>query len=281
MKAKQLFLLVLVTFGTSFQLLAQNTLLFKISHPKQIHESYVLGTMHMICEEEFAIPQKVSNALSHTKQLYLEMNAEDPSEQAELAKIMAQAKPISSVLEKEQIKKLDSILQPILGFPVATLDQYGLMMLYNYAIMSSMPCQKFKSYETELLALAKNDKKEVKTFETAVQQMTVLNQTYSDQELYNLLLDIHSYKADFNQATKHYLKEELEACVNLIASDRYMSKKAIEIMVTNRNKNWVEQLQQILPKEATFIAVGAAHLTGKKGVLHLLKKKGYKITPVL
>ena len=36
----------------------------------------------------------------------------------------------------------------------------------------------------------------------------------------------------------------------------------------------------ILPEKTLLIAVGAAHLPGDQGLINLLKKKGYELTPV-
>lgn len=36
-------------------------------------------------------------------------------------------------------------------------------------------------------------------------------------------------------------------------------------------------IEDLIKKQATFVAVGAAHLGGEKGVLNLLKSKGYSV----
>ena len=37
--------------------------------------------------------------------------------------------------------------------------------------------------------------------------------------------------------------------------------------------------EKYLKEHSVFIAVGAAHLPGKKGIIHLLRNKGYKVEP--
>jgi uncharacterized protein YbaP (TraB family) len=39
-------------------------------------------------------------------------------------------------------------------------------------------------------------------------------------------------------------------------------------------------MSEFMKKQATFFAVGAGHLGGKTGVVSLLKKQGYTLTPV-
>ncbi len=54
----------------------------------------------------------------------------------------------------------------------------------------------------------------------------------------------------------------------------------LESILYNRNRNWIPKIETQITKEITFIAVGAAHLGGDKGVLNLLRKKGYFVEPV-
>jgi uncharacterized protein YbaP (TraB family) len=51
-------------------------------------------------------------------------------------------------------------------------------------------------------------------------------------------------------------------------------------MLTVRNNNWVEIMPEMMKKQSNLFAVGTAHLVGENGVIELLRKQGYKITPV-
>lgn len=54
-----------------------------------------------------------------------------------------------------------------------------------------------------------------------------------------------------------------------------------DILLNNRNKNWVTQLKTLMDTESLFVAVGAGHLVGKEGLISLLRKEGYTLTPIL
>jgi len=56
--------------------------------------------------------------------------------------------------------------------------------------------------------------------------------------------------------------------------------KIDEEMVFARNADWIPKLEKILQTGDVFIAVGADHLTGPKGVVALLQKRGYKLTRI-
>ena len=49
-------------------------------------------------------------------------------------------------------------------------------------------------------------------------------------------------------------------------------------MVSDRNKNWIPKIEELLKgKDDVLVVVGAAHLVGTQGVVALLKAKGYTI----
>lgn len=53
-----------------------------------------------------------------------------------------------------------------------------------------------------------------------------------------------------------------------------------DILIYNRNAEWIKQMPEIMKQKPTFFAVGAGHLPGEKGVLTLLKKAGYTVEGV-
>ena len=52
----------------------------------------------------------------------------------------------------------------------------------------------------------------------------------------------------------------------------------MERMLDNRNEVMVERMQELLETGNAFIAVGAAHLPGKSGILKLLTEQGYQVS---
>jgi uncharacterized protein YbaP (TraB family) len=51
-----------------------------------------------------------------------------------------------------------------------------------------------------------------------------------------------------------------------------------EIMLTARNKVMSARAAGILAEGSAFIAVGALHLPGEKGLVELFRKEGYTLT---
>lgn len=258
----------------------EKTLLWKIEHPQTKTNSYLVGTLHMQCSEDFKMPAKIERVLQEVEQMYLEINLSDPQEMQRMQALSANNLPISKELNAEQIQQLNTAIQPIIGMPVETFDAYGVMMLYNYAIMQSLGCSEIKSFENELVQMALQKKLPLHGFETVNQQWEVLHQSYTPADIYQQLLQIEQYGRDFRAAVKAYGQEDLPEAVRLIAQDAYMTPQAKTVMVDNRNTDWVNQLTAILPTKKTMIAVGSAHLVGQKGLIAQLRAAGYRLTPV-
>ena len=53
-----------------------------------------------------------------------------------------------------------------------------------------------------------------------------------------------------------------------------------DVLIYNRNADWLTKMPEIMKQKPTFFAVGAGHLPGDRGVLELLKKAGYTVESV-
>ena len=59
-----------------------------------------------------------------------------------------------------------------------------------------------------------------------------------------------------------------------------MTDEEFRRMADDRNADWITKLPKMLKESSCFIAVGALHLPGQNGLLKLLEKEGYKLSPV-
>ncbi|CAN5533404.1 hypothetical protein BH11MYX1_BH11MYX1_53680 [soil metagenome] len=53
-----------------------------------------------------------------------------------------------------------------------------------------------------------------------------------------------------------------------------------EVLLYKRNLDWMPKLEQLLEQDHVFVAVGAGHLQGPRGVIEMLKSRGYTITRI-
>ena len=53
-----------------------------------------------------------------------------------------------------------------------------------------------------------------------------------------------------------------------------------DVMIIRRNNNWIELMPKMMAEHSTLFVVGSAHLPQRCGMIRLLRKAGYRVTPV-
>ena len=97
---------------------------------------------------------------------------------------------------------------------------------------------------------------------------------------FNYNVDNHFYKA-----LRYYLRADMEAVLTSFeGSQGLQDEELAEILqkrfIDDRNAVMVRNMVKRLKEGRAFVAVGAAHLPGEKGVLHLLEQRGYRVTRI-
>ena len=88
-------------------------------------------------------------------------------------------------------------------------------------------------------------------------------------------------KKSFETMLAVYKSQQLAAIEALFSKTEFGMQAHEDVLLYNRNRNWVKQLKTIMQTEPVFVAVGAGHLVGTRGLIALLKKEGYKVKPLL
>ena len=128
---------------------------------------------------------------------------------------------------------------------------------------------------------AKNGKKELRFLETADQQLALIAPSDPTVELQSLEEELKSFAtedADIAAITDAWEKGDTVALDAVSSKEFEGHPEARAAFFTDRNRNWVKQIEAMLHKRETFfITVGAGHLVGKEGVPALLRADGYKV----
>ena len=67
---------------------------------------------------------------------------------------------------------------------------------------------------------------------------------------------------------------------NASAGSAEAGQEFIESLIVRRNHTMTERADPLLRAGNTLIAVGALHLPGPEGIVSLIRRRGYKVTPV-
>jgi uncharacterized protein YbaP (TraB family) len=170
--------------------------------------------------------------------------------------------------------------------PFSMLETYKPMLAASTLEEGSMPCDNTAMMEQVIMKEAKSYNKKVKGLETMSYQAGVLDSIpykLQAEQLVEYIDKANSGESDdteMNEMFKAYKEQDLKKLENLLIATDAGIAGFTDILLYHRNQNWVEKLKSLLPKKSLLIAVGAGHLPGEKGVINLLRKEGYKLTPV-
>ena len=269
----------------------ENSLLWKIEGNGALENSYLYGTIHMINENDFFLPKGTMSAIDQTDQMVFEIDMNEMNDMGSMMGLMSKAfmndgKTISDLLSAEDYKLLEDKFAK-LGLPMMMLERIkpAFLTVFAYDIdPNGMQNGSIKSYEMEFFEMAKNASKPVSGLETLEFQMSVFDSiSYEDQAkmLVDALKAGDAENDDFKVMTEMYTTQNINAMVEMIDDDEMMGGEGNnDILLTGRNKNWIPVMSDLMKTQKVFFAVGAAHLAGKTGVIHLLRKEGYTLTPI-
>ncbi len=263
-----------------------NTLLWQVSGKYLKKPSYLFGTFHLLCKDDIKFSEQLKNSLRTADEVYMEMDMDDPSTMLSglLYMNMKDGKKLKDLYTADEYKKVESYFSDSLGMPMMMFQSIKPYFLVAMLYPKMMNCNTTSGVEEELMKLSKENKKEIKGLETMQFQASVFDSIPYEWQAKELLKNIDSfsiYKKEFDTMILEYKDQQLSAMEKLLAKSEFGSDKYEDILLTKRNINWVDQLKSIMQKESVFVAVGAGHLVGEKGLISLLRKEGYTIEPLV
>ncbi len=259
----------------------EKSLLWEISGKGLEKPSYVFGTIHMICPEDYIMTETIQNTLKNVDAYYAELNFGDPESTALLQQYMISETPLSSRLDADKYNTLKQLLKEQVDLDIAQFENLSDAAIVSMITYKSFPSTDFKMYEMEFLQAAMKQQKKLGGLETVQEQMEILSNSLGADAAIEMLNDI---KKDGFKSTKEmislYKAQDIQGLYNYMKKSSYMTDAVYNEMLTKRNHNWVKNMPELINNQSVFFAVGAAHLSGNDGVLKLLKDAGYTVKAV-
>ncbi|MEQ1770117.1 MAG: TraB/GumN family protein [Devosia sp.] len=118
--------------------------------------------------------------------------------------------------------------------------------------------------------------------ETAAQQIAIISNMPDDLQLQFLVqtaVESAPSGTGLDEIVAAWESGDDQALLELLGDDAQLGDAAaMQLVLFDRNANWIPAIEAMLAaNENDLIIVGAAHLVGDKGVVELLRAKGYSI----
>ena len=262
-----------------------NTLLWQVSGNGLQQPSFLFGTFHLMCKEDIHFSDVLKKAIKSSNEIYMEMDLDDPSTMLSgmLYMNMKGDKKLQDLYTPEEYQRLENYFSDTLQMPMVMFQKAKPYFLVALLYPKMMECSSPAGIEEELMKIAKEDKKEIRGLETMQFQASVFDSIPYEWQAKELLKNIDSfsvYKNEFDQMLSMYKNQQLDSMKDMISKSEFGMDKYEDLLLNDRNRNWVKQLKEIMKNESVFVAVGAGHLVGDFGLIHLLREAGYKVEPL-
>ncbi len=261
--------------------------------------SYLFGTVHLTDERITTLSPAVKAGLNEAKVVALEVS--DLSETA-TASVIAQSAPLVMFTDG---RRLDSLLsnteydtvKSIIGRSGMPVDLAAVFKPWIVTmILSVSDCERNKVQQgarvldMKIAEIGKARGLEVVGLETIPAQLESLAAVPEQQQL-----DMLRASLKFADRTNDmmetlvqlYLKRQISAAMPFqiaLAREAGVSGQAFagfqEKLLVERNEKMLGVAEPLLEQGGVFIAVGALHLAGDKGLVALLRQRGYTVSPI-
>ena len=256
--------------------------------------SWLYGTMHSNDERVLKLPTAFHSAFDKIDTLVLELKeiAEPNTIAMELLKhpeltMLPPGKSLDHILPAEETGQIEAGLAKK-GVPIATVLRMRPWFIYISLLTCAAgqgPNDKYV-LDRQLAVQAARNGIDVEGLETPLEQFQAMADLSDDLTMKGLLESFRS-PYDVNDITETFVglystgnSGLMKALVEGLSDDKATDAAIVKRIVTDRNEVMAKRIVPYLEKGNVMMAVGALHLPGDHGVVALLRKQGFTVTPV-
>jgi len=264
----------------------EKSFLWKVSSER--NSIYILGSIHFLRKNDYPLPRVIEDVYDQSQKLVLEIDlssaAAEKVQQLTLAKgvfldgttlqqnISEKTYEVAGKRARElglDIRAMSPMKPWVAALTMAALKLRQLGFDQKFGI---------DHYYAER---AKQQGKTVQGLETPEFQIGLLDQfSRRDQEsmLLQTLKEMDFLEDGVGRIISAWKFGDVAAMEELMLASMRDYPEIQQKLLTDRNRRWLPQLEQFLvASDRVLVVVGAAHLVGTKGVIELLKQRGYRV----
>lgn len=259
------------------------TLLYEITGNDLEEASYLFGTIHMIPSDEYFMPASVDSAMSRAEKLVLEIDMDDPAMMMEAAQMamMGGDTSIEMFVSEQDYVMLDEFFAEEVGIGMAMFK--NMKPFFVYGMLAETYLDDSKVYERELINMASAQEKEVYGLESLEFVGGMIDQIPLKEQadmLVEAVMEYDSGRIMFEDMITLYKAQDVEGLYQFVSSEMTEYESFEDLLLSDRNSHWIENMKPMMEEGSTFFGVGAGHLGGPNGLLILLEEEGYSIRPI-
>ncbi len=276
-----------LVFGGKGLSQARKTFLWKVQ--SKTSTLYLLGSIHFMKPENYPLNPGIETTFEQSDFLVVEADISDPSKLSSdkmlLSAIYSENDSIEKHLSAETYRYVKEETEKM-GLPVELIARqkpWALALTLEGLELMKLGYDPAQGIDAHFLSKAQG-KKKVLELEGVDQQLALLsNFSDKDQELFLLytMKDLSLLSNQIDRLVKAWSTGDADAIESLITKTIREDRRLEPIfkrLLDDRNRTMVAKIEDYLKsRETYFVVVGAGHLVGSKGIIQLLKDKGYSL----
>ncbi|MBL7810198.1 MAG: TraB/GumN family protein [Saprospiraceae bacterium] len=262
--------------------MSKQSLLWQITPKKGGSPSYLFGTMHVRDLRAFEWLELAKDHLQQCKLFATEFDflESDPAALA-AALTLPEGLDLHQLLRPSAWKNLDRIAKKKLNSSAEVFRKEHPMSVSSTLSMMHLLAETPYSLDETLWHFARSLPIPTTGVESFSEQIETIHRIPLETHVKGLtwlLKNEARHKRRMQKMLRWYSSGDLKS---LYQSAKKDAKGMREVLLYRRNKIMAERFVELASSTSLFCAVGAGHLAGGKGMLRLIKKAGFKITPII
>ena len=248
--------------------------------------SYLFGTMHILCANDARLSSNLKAIIKDCKEIYFEIDMDNMAELMGAMKFlrMNDGVKISDLLTTAEYERVQDYFEKNKTMlPFSMMNRFKPYFVSSLIGEKMMTCEKKNGMEELIMRESKQYDKEIKGLETTEFQASIFDSIPYNKQAKDLLAyidSIDSYKKITLEMIDVYREQDLDRMDELMKKSDPGLETYMDLLLYDRNRRWVDQMPALMREGSMLFAVGAGHLPGDQGVIKLLQKKGYTVTPM-
>ncbi|NNG04421.1 MAG: TraB/GumN family protein [Inquilinus sp.] len=266
-------------------------LLWRIDTPG-VRPSYLFGTIHLSDPRATALPPPVTEALTASDSLSVELVLDGATQQQlGAAMVLTGGRTLDGMIGTDLFAEVVAAARPY-GLP-----EPALRMLEPWAVMAmlSIPPEELArtmsgqpSVDQLLQNIATANGIRLHALETVTEQVEALSGMSDADEIEMLRQTVDQQSkvaAMIDEMVGHYVNRDIGGLhafmlEQSMGDDPALLDRFLDRILDVRNRRMVDRMADVMAEGNAFVAVGALHLPGDTGLLSLLEQRGHSVSRV-
>jgi uncharacterized protein len=250
---------------------------------------YLLGSIHFLKPEHYPLNKTIEAAFAESTRLVVEANVSDAGKFSSSELLKKAVYPPNESLEKHVSRETYDYLKREtgkLGLPAELVNRqrpWFLALTVEALELAKLGFDPSYGVDAHFLSRAQGSK-EILELEGVDEQLRLLSGfSDKDQELFLLytLKDLNSLGDEATKLVNAWAAgnvSAIEAIITKTIREEPRLEPVFKRLLDDRNRTMVAKIEEYLTTgEIYFVVVGAGHFVGAKGIVQILKDKGYAV----